>query len=481
VQAAPSDCSFAQVSSGQAVPCCRVLLPSPAPIPTRSTSPPSGKGGKTGILGRTQEGQSYVQAQGAVRRILPADARSQFPTTQTTLHPHLLLRHLRGTGGGGYGGRGYGGRRQRAGDSDEDADLEGIDRESAEGEEEGDNGGEREEGRGGEGGEEKGEGGEGEEEVDPLDAFMMGIQEEVKRRTLKRSKGSHPSADQNPNKGPGVSNGTSTGAGTGTGAGAGKRGRGEEGEEDEDEGEGEGQGAGRGKGTRGADPGSRRRRSCRVFLLARQRNPSMMAAHEALKAGYGSDEEVYATARAVDAAYAAASGAGGRGRRSMTRTIDPDPASWRGREKIDLLAPVDHSQVDDPPLEKRLTRSPRLPAPAQPLSWRRTAAQLAVRVTGYDVPRPVRSFQAASLDPAPAGSHKSKATQDPTPIQAVAIPVVLSGRDVIGMAKTGSEEKQQHSSYPCCLTFKPRGSTALAPASAGGARRRVGRGRWGWF
>ena len=59
-------------------------------------------------------------------------------------------------------------------------------------------------------------------------------------------------------------------------------------------------------------------------------------------------------------------------------------------------------------------------------------------MTGYAPPRPCVSFAHFGFDQQLLGViQKSEFTQ-PTPIQAQAVPTVLSGRDVIGIAKTGS-------------------------------------------
>ena len=59
-------------------------------------------------------------------------------------------------------------------------------------------------------------------------------------------------------------------------------------------------------------------------------------------------------------------------------------------------------------------------------------------MTGYSQPRPCVAFAHFGFDkPLLAAIQRSEFTQ-PTPIQSQAIPAVLSGRDVIGIAKTGS-------------------------------------------
>jgi ATP-dependent RNA helicase DDX42 len=69
------------------------------------------------------------------------------------------------------------------------------------------------------------------------------------------------------------------------------------------------------------------------------------------------------------------------------------------------------------------------------VDYRRT---LAIRVSGFDVPKPIKLFEDCGFA-APLMSVISKqGYEKPTPIQCQALPIVLSGRDIIGIAKTGS-------------------------------------------
>jgi hypothetical protein len=63
---------------------------------------------------------------------------------------------------------------------------------------------------------------------------------------------------------------------------------------------------------------------------------------------------------------------------------------------------------------------------------------LDVRVQGDDPPRPVRSFQNVHLPATVAKDVIKHGYSTPTPIQAQALPAALMGRDVLGIAKTGS-------------------------------------------
>jgi len=63
---------------------------------------------------------------------------------------------------------------------------------------------------------------------------------------------------------------------------------------------------------------------------------------------------------------------------------------------------------------------------------------LGIKVSGPSPPNPITSFGHFGFDdPLIKAIRKNEYTQ-PTPIQAQAVPAALSGRDIIGIAKTGS-------------------------------------------
>ena len=68
----------------------------------------------------------------------------------------------------------------------------------------------------------------------------------------------------------------------------------------------------------------------------------------------------------------------------------------------------------------------------------RYRAELGVRASGFDVPRPLKLFEHAGLTRELLATVKRRGYAAPTAIQAQALPVVLSGRDAIGIATTGS-------------------------------------------
>ena len=55
-----------------------------------------------------------------------------------------------------------------------------------------------------------------------------------------------------------------------------------------------------------------------------------------------------------------------------------------------------------------------------------------------EAPPPIESFEDMNLDTKIMMDIKFKEFDKPTPIQAQAIPVICSGRDVLGCAETGS-------------------------------------------
>jgi len=137
--------------------------------------------------------------------------------------------------------------------------------------------------------------------------------------------------------------------------------------------------------------------------------------------GGDSDEEVYAAAKAMAAGGGADSDDGGRG----GGAIEPLPA-------------VDHGALAYEEFAKDFyEEAPALAALAEDEVAALRAA-LELRVSGFAVPRPVATFGQCGLDAALLGAVKKAGYEAPTAIQRQALPAVLSGRDVLGIAKTGS-------------------------------------------
>ena len=117
---------------------------------------------------------------------------------------------------------------------------------------------------------------------------------------------------------------------------------------------------------------------------------------------------------------------------------DGNPLVPNKPKHIDPLAALDHSQIEYKPFEKVFyTEHPDI-AGLSPIQIIDLQHKLGVRVSGASPPKPVSSFGHFGFDePLMKAIRKSEFAQ-PTPIQSQAIPALLSGRDCIGIAKTGS-------------------------------------------
>ena len=131
-----------------------------------------------------------------------------------------------------------------------------------------------------------------------------------------------------------------------------------------------------------------------------------------------SDEEVYALARAQEAA--------------------DKPHIPNLKTAMAELSGIDHASIEYAPFEKVFyDEDPEIFAMSEMevLTARR---KLDVRVSGVDIPRPICTFDQVGLPAEVARDVAKHGYTAPTPIQCQAIPVALSGRDVLGIAKTGS-------------------------------------------
>lgn len=105
---------------------------------------------------------------------------------------------------------------------------------------------------------------------------------------------------------------------------------------------------------------------------------------------------------------------------------------------IDPLPPIDHSTLTYEPYEKNFyTPHEEINALTKDrvIELRQT---LGLKVTGPAPPNPITSFGHLSFDEALLKAIIRSEYTQPTPIQAQAVPAALSGRDIIGIAKTGS-------------------------------------------
>ncbi|CAI9109224.1 OLC1v1009003C1 [Oldenlandia corymbosa var. corymbosa] len=106
--------------------------------------------------------------------------------------------------------------------------------------------------------------------------------------------------------------------------------------------------------------------------------------------------------------------------------------------KAKKLPVVDHSKMDYPPLRKDFYIEAK---EISAMTYEEVAAyrkQLELKVHGKDVLKPVRSWLQAGLSANVLKTIRKLNCEKPMPIQAQALPVIMSGRDCIGTAKTGS-------------------------------------------
>jgi ATP-dependent RNA helicase DDX42 len=145
--------------------------------------------------------------------------------------------------------------------------------------------------------------------------------------------------------------------------------------------------------------------------------------------GYNSDEEVYAAARVADAA--------GQGGCYQGEGYDGNNIPDKRRE-IDSLAASNHAEIDYEQFRKDFYEPvPEIKAlSAVEVAQRQKAA--GTRVVGFNTCAPVEGFSQCNFDRALLNVIEKAGYVSPTPIQAQALPIILSGRDVVGVAKTGS-------------------------------------------
>ncbi|KAL5561027.1 hypothetical protein UlMin_030774 [Ulmus minor] len=215
-----------------------------------------------------------------------------------------------------------------------------------------------------EGGNEDCNGGGEEEEIDPLDAFMEGIHEEMRSAPP-------PKVKEKPEKY----------------------------KDDEEE-----------------DP-------IESFLRAKK-DVGLTLASDALRAGYDSDEEVYAAAKAIDA--------------GMLEYDSDDNPVVLDKKKIEPIPALDHSEIDYEPFNKDFYEEKESISGMSEQEVDDYRKSLAIRVSGFDVPRPIRLFEDCGFSPQLMNAIKKQGYEKPTSIQCQALPIALSGMDIIGIAKTGS-------------------------------------------
>ncbi|XP_062976821.1 probable ATP-dependent RNA helicase DDX46 isoform X2 [Elgaria multicarinata webbii] len=104
-----------------------------------------------------------------------------------------------------------------------------------------------------------------------------------------------------------------------------------------------------------------------------------------------------------------------------------------------LLEPVDHGKIEYETYRKNFYVE--VPELAKMTQEEVTAYRLemeGISVKGKGCPKPIKTWVQCGISMKILNSLKKHGYEKPTPIQAQAIPAIMSGRDLIGIAKTGS-------------------------------------------
>ncbi|XP_033883359.2 ATP-dependent RNA helicase DDX42 [Acipenser ruthenus] len=102
------------------------------------------------------------------------------------------------------------------------------------------------------------------------------------------------------------------------------------------------------------------------------------------------------------------------------------------------LPPIDHSEIDYPPFEKNFFEEHEELASLIPDQVADLRQKLNLRVSGAAPPKPCTSFAHFGFDEQLMHQIRKSEYTKPTPIQCQGVPIALNGRDMIGIAKTGS-------------------------------------------
>lgn len=109
------------------------------------------------------------------------------------------------------------------------------------------------------------------------------------------------------------------------------------------------------------------------------------------------------------------------------------------RSKQHVIPQVDHSKMDYEPFRKSFYHEPEEVARlSEPEADRMRMELDAISVRGKDCPKPITKWSHCGLPVSCLDVIKELNYESPTPIQSQAMPIIMSGRDMVGIAKTGS-------------------------------------------
>ncbi|GBP16075.1 ATP-dependent RNA helicase DDX42 [Eumeta japonica] len=117
---------------------------------------------------------------------------------------------------------------------------------------------------------------------------------------------------------------------------------------------------------------------------------------------------------------------------------DGNPIPPPKKKFIDPLPPIDHSEIEYEPFEKNFYTPHEEIDNLTHQQVEELKKTLGIKISGPDPPKPVTSFAHFGFDEQLMKAIRKSEYTQPTPIQAAGIPAALSGRDLIGIARTGS-------------------------------------------
>uniref|UniRef100_UPI0037E91C0E ATP-dependent RNA helicase DDX42 isoform X1 n=2 Tax=Semicossyphus pulcher TaxID=241346 RepID=UPI0037E91C0E len=117
---------------------------------------------------------------------------------------------------------------------------------------------------------------------------------------------------------------------------------------------------------------------------------------------------------------------------------DGNPIAPTTKKIILPLPPIDHTEIDYPPYEKNFYNEHEELSNLTGTQVLDLRHKLNLRVSGAAPPKPSTSFAHFSFDEQLMHQIRKSEYTQPTPIQCQGVPIALSGRDMIGIAKTGS-------------------------------------------
>ncbi|CAK8677789.1 unnamed protein product [Clavelina lepadiformis] len=117
---------------------------------------------------------------------------------------------------------------------------------------------------------------------------------------------------------------------------------------------------------------------------------------------------------------------------------NPIQVQTPSKKQIEPLPVIYHSEIDYPDFDKNFYNEHEEIQKLTQNDVNELRAKLGIKVSGFTPPKPVSSFAHFGFDDKLMSIVRRQEYTRPTPVQAQGIPCVSSGRDVIGIAKTGS-------------------------------------------